>query len=391
MKRLSGAIAILLASAWIESTFPSPGWATGAQGGSESTPNGIPTGDRGATFSDLQTHWASPFANGLVSRHLLRVSLGSAFQPSRIVTRAEFATLLPLTFIYQGNYRANSSAGGDRAFVDLSPTRWDYEAIRLAYRAGFLSGYPDGRFRPDAPMTRVQAIAALAAGLRLSADPRHYDRTFLASIYRDADTIPAFAIAPVAILTHHRIVANHPDPHTLDPNRPITRAELVAMLYQALAQQGWVPPIASRYTIDPTRPLFDLPAGQITLLEVNLSQRRVTAFRGDRKLKSYPIGIGRAGWETPTGTYRVRQAIERPSWKNPFTGDVIPGGDPDNPLGNYWIGFWTNGKEWSGFHGTPNRASVGQAVSHGCLRMFNEDIQELFRHVTPNTTVRVVR
>jgi lipoprotein-anchoring transpeptidase ErfK/SrfK len=82
--------------------------------------------------------------------------------------------------------------------------------------------------------------------------------------------------------------------------------------------------------------------------------------------------------------------FERPAWKNPFTGDVIPGGDPDNPLGKYWIGFWTNGKDWSGFHGTPNRDSVGTAASHGCIRMYNEDIAELFAQVSPATVVQVV-
>jgi len=91
------------------------------------------------------------------------------------------------------------------------------------------------------------------------------------------------------------------------------------------------------------------------------------------------------------GVHRVQQLIERPAWKNPFTGDVIKGGDPDNPLGERWIGFWTNGKDWSGFHGTPNRASVGQAVSHGCIRMYNEDIIELFSMVSQQTVVRVVK
>ncbi|NJK59168.1 MAG: L,D-transpeptidase family protein [Oscillatoriales cyanobacterium SM2_1_8] len=130
---------------------------------------------------------------------------------------------------------------------------------------------------------------------------------------------------------------------------------------------------------------------RITRLRVSLSQRRVEAFQGDRLLKSYPVAVGKSGWETPTGTFTVRQQFRDPDWQNPFTGEVIAAGDPDNPLGDRWIGFWTDGKNWSGFHGTPNRRSVGMAASHGCLRMFNEDIRELFDGVSPATVVEVRR
>lgn len=64
---------------------------------------------------------------------------------------------------------------------------------------------------------------------------------------------------------------------------------------------------------------------------------------------------------------------------------------PDNPLGTRWLGFWTNGKNWIGFHGTPNRASVGSAASHGCVRMYDEHIQELFELVAVGTPVKVTR
>jgi lipoprotein-anchoring transpeptidase ErfK/SrfK len=131
--------------------------------------------------------------------------------------------------------------------------------------------------------------------------------------------------------------------------------------------------------------------GEITRLEVNLTKRQVVAFKGDQKVKTYAIGVGKKGWETPLGTYKVMDLQENPAWKNPFTGDVIAAGDRDNPLGKHWIGFWTNGKQWSGFHGTPNLASVGQASSHGCIRMNPEEIKELFPKIGLNTVVRVSR
>ncbi|MCC5638352.1 L,D-transpeptidase [Nostoc sp. CHAB 5844] len=124
-------------------------------------------------------------------------------------------------------------------------------------------------------------------------------------------------------------------------------------------------------------------------LKISLRNRRVTLYRGKTQVKSYPIAVGRKGWGTPIGNFRVRTMLENPTWINPFTGKAIPGGDPENPLGNYWIGFWTNGKNWVGFHGTPNPDSVGKAASHGCIRMYNNDVKELFNQISLGTPVIV--
>ncbi|MBC7971055.1 MAG: L,D-transpeptidase [Verrucomicrobia bacterium] len=131
---------------------------------------------------------------------------------------------------------------------------------------------------------------------------------------------------------------------------------------------------------------------QALRLEIRLSRRQVTLYRGDMPVKSYAIAVGRPGWETPMGTYEVKQMIKNPTWEHPLEkGVVIPGGDPENPLGRYWIGFWTNGKNWIGFHGTPTPRSVGRAASHGCVRMYNKDVEELFKQVTLGTVVTVVK
>lgn len=125
-------------------------------------------------------------------------------------------------------------------------------------------------------------------------------------------------------------------------------------------------------------------------LEIRLSQRRVNVYQNNVKVKSYSIAIGRPGWETPKGNFKVQQMLRNPVWIHPFTGEEVPGGDPENPLGRYWIGFWTNGKNWIGFHGTPTPKSVGTAASHGCVRMYNQDIQELFAKVSLGTEVSVI-
>ncbi len=129
---------------------------------------------------------------------------------------------------------------------------------------------------------------------------------------------------------------------------------------------------------------------QPTRLEISLSRRRVILYRENNPIKSYPVAVGRKGWETPIGNFQVMQMVQNPKWIHPLTGQAIPGGAPENPLGRYWIGFWTNGQDWIGFHGTPNPETVGTAASHGCIRMYSKDVEELFSQVSVGTQVTVV-
>ncbi|HEY9727345.1 MAG TPA: L,D-transpeptidase [Chroococcales cyanobacterium] len=125
-----------------------------------------------------------------------------------------------------------------------------------------------------------------------------------------------------------------------------------------------------------------------THLVIKLSDRRVYVYQ-NRKLKaSYPVAIGKAGWETPTGNYKVMDMQPHPVWEHPWTGEVILEG-PKNPLGARWIAFWTDGHNSIGFHGTPAEQLVGQAVSHGCVRMRNRDIVALYDQVKLGTPVTV--
>jgi lipoprotein-anchoring transpeptidase ErfK/SrfK len=145
--------------------------------------------------------------------------------------------------------------------------------------------------------------------------------------------------------------------------------------------------------IEPTVPT-NIPSDlvtQLTRLEISLSRRKVTLYHQNTPIKSYPVAVGRKGWETPIGNFQVIQMLHNPKWINPLTDEAIPGGDPENPLGHYWIGFWTNGRDWIGLHGTPNPTSVGTAASHGCIRMYNNDVEELFHQVSVGTPVTVVR
>lgn len=133
--------------------------------------------------------------------------------------------------------------------------------------------------------------------------------------------------------------------------------------------------------------LPDVPAETIRLV-LRRGERRVYVYRGEEQLASYPVAVGKPGWETPVGAFEVIQMVENPGWTNPFAGEVVPPGS-ENPLGERWIGFWTDGTNYIGFHGTPNRESVGRAASHGCVRLYNEDIRKLYTMVAMGTTVTV--
>jgi lipoprotein-anchoring transpeptidase ErfK/SrfK len=148
------------------------------------------------------------------------------------------------------------------------------------------------------------------------------------------------------------------------------------------------PKFATSNLFPPPNNQFSQPIETNLKVVIKLNQRRVYIYQNQQLKTSYPIAVGREGWETPVGEYQVIEMISQPTWEHPLTGDIIPPG-PDNPLGERWIGFWTDGKNYIGFHGTPNTETVGQAASHGCIRMFNQDVLTLFQMVKIGTPVIV--
>ena len=153
-------------------------------------------------------------------------------------------------------------------------------------------------------------------------------------------------------------------------------------------------PIIPSQSLNPIVPPLDNPGLFLPSLEqpkrviLRLGQRRVYLYQGEQVIASYPVAVGKVGWETPTGTFKVMQKIENPVWQDPWTGEVRSPG-PNTALGLRWIGFWTDGKDAIGFHGTPTVNSIGQAASHGCVRMRNEDVVALFEQVDVGTPVIV--
>ncbi|MEG3436120.1 L,D-transpeptidase [Pannus brasiliensis CCIBt3594] len=125
-----------------------------------------------------------------------------------------------------------------------------------------------------------------------------------------------------------------------------------------------------------------------THLILKLKERKVYVYRDDKVLHKFTVAVGKKGWETPTGKFQVRELVRNPVWTNPWTGQTTPPG-PNSALGERWIGFWTDGKNSIGFHGTPTVNSLGKAASHGCVRMRNSDVKVLFDLVQMGTPVIV--
>jgi lipoprotein-anchoring transpeptidase ErfK/SrfK len=132
-------------------------------------------------------------------------------------------------------------------------------------------------------------------------------------------------------------------------------------------------------------------------LVLRLGERRIYLMDGDPSTpaESFPVAIGKAGWETPTGRFQVEDKVMNPDFLK--VDDTvtpmrvikrIPPG-PTNPLGERWIQF-AHGEGWTvGLHGTPNPELLGQAVSHGCVRMRNADVIKIYDRVELGTPVIV--
>jgi len=129
------------------------------------------------------------------------------------------------------------------------------------------------------------------------------------------------------------------------------------------------------------------PAHENHLL-IDLSKRRVYLYSDNKVKASYSIAIGKPGWETPTGSFKVMRMTRDPYWRHPFTNEVVPPGK-DNPLGKRYIGFLTGSRMDIGLHGTNENNLIGKAVSHGCVRMHNKDAIALFDQVSVGTPVIV--
>jgi len=164
----------------------------------------------------------------------------------------------------------------------------------------------------------------------------------------------------------------------------------------------WIPGAGKRLTL-PGRRI--LPPGPRDGIVVNLPEHRLYFYpkprRGEKPaVITYPVSIGKMDWRTPLGETRIVSKVRNPSWYPPESvrkehaerGDdlpkVVPAG-PDNPLGAFAMRLAVGSGSYL-IHGTNNPLAVGMAVTHGCIRMYPEDVAALFPLVPVGTKVRLI-
>ena len=126
---------------------------------------------------------------------------------------------------------------------------------------------------------------------------------------------------------------------------------------------------------------------------INIPQRMLFYFKERRLVRSFPVGLGRNDWPTPTGPFKIVEKEKNPTWDVPTSiqeemrregktvKTCVPPG-PDNPLGKHWLGLSIGGY---GIHGTIAPMSIYQFQTHGCVRAHANDIAQLFDDVSYGT------
>ena len=117
---------------------------------------------------------------------------------------------------------------------------------------------------------------------------------------------------------------------------------------------------------------------------VSIPDRKLAVIENDRVVRIFETAVGAPNSPSPTGSFTIINSIEHPTWYT--KGRTVPPG-PANPLGTRWLGLSVKGY---GIHGTNAPASIGRNASHGCIRMRNRDVEQLFKMVAVGDVVELI-
>lgn len=137
----------------------------------------------------------------------------------------------------------------------------------------------------------------------------------------------------------------------------------------------------------PTTGAAQAPAAEAVVLRrilISLPERKLALVEDGKLVKIYSVAVGKRSTPSPAGQFKVINRVAQPAYYQP--GQVMPAG-PDNPLGTHWIGIDSKS---IGIHGTNQPGSIGRRASHGCIRMKNEDVAELFARVRVGDAVEIL-
>jgi len=183
-----------------------------------------------AGMTDISGHWAQTQMEKWVTNGLVSGYPDGTFKPNKEVSRAEFVTLVNRAFKKQ-----NKDAQCN--FSDVKASDWFYREVASGKAAGYISGYPDGTFKPDKSISRQEAAAIIVKLLNLNTDRQDAINNF-----KDVDSFPAWSKAGINAVVGNKIMSSYPD-GTFKAQNLITRAEAVVTLDRALATKV-SPPVA---------------------------------------------------------------------------------------------------------------------------------------------------
>jgi len=258
---------------------------------------------------------------------------------------------------------------------------------RLATRVGLVRQF-DPTFLMTILLAMLVSLWMIASAARPACGREWTDEIF----EKKAAAIPYVAIASHDLGKAHSVIGSIRYYQTQQKDTFLDIARYYALGYEELVDANpgvdpWIPP-AGRVIMLPTE--FVLPEGDYSGVVVNIPEMRLYYFHKGSvgtHVTTYPVGLGRDEWRTPQGKFKIRGKTKNPTWVLPESikkehradgrpaPDFIPGGDPENPLGKYRLELTLNSY---GIHGTNIPWGVGMQVSHGCVRLYPEDIERLF-------------
>ncbi|MBH8552839.1 S-layer homology domain-containing protein [Nostocaceae cyanobacterium CENA357] len=245
------------------------------------------------SFPDVPpNYWAQPFIQRMAQRSIVVGYPDGTFRPEQAVQRDEFAAMIRKAF----NQEQVRQIPSGSVYQDVPDGYWAEPAIEEAYQQGFMSSYPSNTFRPNQPVSRVEAIVTLVNGLNLAPKTQQTTTTaptrriakkpiyfplaitslmqplivpqakvakaptpppvesqttavqepvaaIVSDYYQDSQRVPKDAVDDVGIATQKNMVVNYPNPKLLNPNQPLKRATAAALIHQALVAQDRIEPL----------------------------------------------------------------------------------------------------------------------------------------------------
>lgn len=194
-----------------------------------------------STFCDVPSgYWAGCAIDKLACNNIIAGYPDRTFKPTLPVSRAEFASMMVKGLNMNLDCQCLSHK---KIFKDVSCNHWANPVIAKAVEAGILCGYPNNMFKPVLPVSRAEALTAMAHGINCNMDSCQAEQ--ILSQYCDGNKVPDWARIPVAKALQSGLLKDSPKPNIIDPCNDASRAEIASMLYTTRIASGLDCPVAA--------------------------------------------------------------------------------------------------------------------------------------------------